>query len=55
MSDRFSSAHVAAWRRDGCVVIPDFFTTDEVVAVANDFEACQLWAKSLTPYREALS
>lgn len=39
MSDRFSCAHVAAWRRDGCVVIPDFFTTDEVVAVANDFEA----------------
>ena len=38
MTDRFSSDQVATWRRDGCVVIPDFFTSDEVLAVAKDFE-----------------
>ncbi len=38
MTDRFSSHQVATWRHDGCVVIPDFFTSDEVLAVAKDFE-----------------
>ena len=38
MNERFSSEHVDAWRRDGCVLIPDFFTADEVLGVAKDFE-----------------
>ena len=38
MTYRFSRDQVATWRHDGCVVIPDFFTSDEVAAVAKDFE-----------------
>ncbi len=37
MSTRFDRQHVDAWRRDGAVVIPGFFTPDEVAAVQNDF------------------
>ena len=35
---RFTSDHVAAWRRDGGVLIPGFFTAGEVQAVVADFE-----------------
>ncbi|MBL6854548.1 MAG: phytanoyl-CoA dioxygenase family protein [Alphaproteobacteria bacterium] len=36
---RFSKDQMKAWRRDGAVVIPDFFTPEEVAAVVADFEA----------------
>jgi hypothetical protein len=39
MDDRFRPEHVEAWRRDGGVVIRDFFTAEEVAAVRADFEA----------------
>ena len=38
MTDRFTADHVEAWRRDGGVLIPNFFTPDEVAAVRADFE-----------------
>jgi len=38
MSDRFRPQHVEAWRRDGCALIENLFTADEVAAVAADFE-----------------
>ena len=38
MSARFTPEQVEAWRRDGGTVIPNFFTADEVAAVAADFE-----------------
>lgn len=34
---RFTASHVEAWRREGCILIEDFFTPDEVAAVADDF------------------
>jgi len=37
MTDRFNPAQVDQWRRDGGVVIPDFFTPDEIADVAADF------------------
>ena len=39
MTDRFEPQHIEAWRRDGGVVIQDFFTPEEVAAVRADFEA----------------
>jgi hypothetical protein len=38
MRERFTPEHLEAWRRDGGVVIRDFFTPGEVAAVAADFE-----------------
>lgn len=38
MRSRFTDADVEAWRRDGGVLIPSFFTPDEVAAVQRDFE-----------------
>ena len=38
MDERFGPAHVDVWRRDGCVLIPNFFTSEEVAAVRADFE-----------------
>ena len=38
MNDRFESSHLETWRRDGGVVIKNFFTPDEVSAVRADFE-----------------
>jgi phytanoyl-CoA dioxygenase PhyH len=38
MDERFHSEHVSAWRRDGCVLIQNFFTSEEVAAVSADFE-----------------
>ncbi|HEX7761428.1 MAG TPA: phytanoyl-CoA dioxygenase family protein [Caulobacteraceae bacterium] len=37
MTDRFGPEHLAAWRRDGGVLIEDFFTPAEVEAVRADF------------------
>lgn len=39
MSDRFDSADVETWRRDGGVLLERFFTPEEVAAVAADFES----------------
>lgn len=38
MTDRFDHGHIEAWRRDGGVLIEEFFTPDEVQAVQADFE-----------------
>jgi hypothetical protein len=38
MSDRFTPEHIETWRREGGVLIPSFFTADEVAAVVADFE-----------------
>ena len=38
MTERFGREHLDAWRRDGGVVIPGFFTPEEVAAVVADFE-----------------
>jgi hypothetical protein len=35
---RFTCAHVETWRREGVVLIPEFFLKDEVAAVQADFE-----------------
>jgi len=35
---RFSDDHVRQWREDGFVLIPDFFTADEIAPVLADFE-----------------
>ncbi len=37
MTDRFGPRHLAAWRRDGGVLIENFFTPAEVEAVRADF------------------
>jgi hypothetical protein len=37
MSDRFTQAHIDTWRRDGAVLIPNFFTPKEVAAVQADY------------------
>lgn len=37
MNQRFSAADLAAWRRDGGVLINNFFTAEEVAAVQADF------------------
>jgi len=39
MTERFTQQHVDAWRRDGGVTIPNFFTPDECAAVCADFDA----------------
>lgn len=38
MQARFTPEHIAEWRREGAVLIPEFFTKDEVAAVRADFE-----------------
>ena len=38
MNRRHTPEQVAAWRRDGALVIPEFFTPDEVAAVVADFD-----------------
>ena len=37
MKKRFTQEHIDAWRRDGAVLIPNFFTRAEVAAVQADF------------------
>jgi hypothetical protein len=39
MAQRFTHEHIDAWRRDGGVVIENFFSADEVAAVQADFRA----------------
>lgn len=38
MTPRHTPEHVQTWRRDGALVIPDFFTPDEVATVVADFD-----------------
>lgn len=38
MHHQFTQDHIAAWRRDGGVLIPTFFSPTEVAAVVADFE-----------------
>jgi hypothetical protein len=38
MTQRFTPEHLDAWRRDGAVVIENFFTAQEVAAVVEDFD-----------------
>lgn len=38
VADRFRPEHVTAWRRDGAVLIAEFFTPAEVASVVADFE-----------------
>jgi hypothetical protein len=38
MTQRYTAEQLEAWRRDGAVSIPNFFTADEVAAVRADFE-----------------
>jgi hypothetical protein len=35
--NRFGPEHIDAWRRDGAVIIPQFFTAEEAAAVRADF------------------
>jgi hypothetical protein len=37
MSQRFAREHVETWRREGCVLIENFFSAEEVAAVRADF------------------
>ena len=37
MKSRFTREHIDAWRRDGAVLIPNFFTRAEVAAVQRDY------------------
>lgn len=39
MQERFTHEHVETWRREGCVLIENFFTADEVADVRADFAA----------------
>src|SRR5690242_11870189 len=34
---RFTEAHLETWQREGCALIEDFFTAEEVAAVTADF------------------
>lgn len=38
MSKRFTDEHIAAWNRDGAVLIPNFFSPEELAPVLKDFE-----------------
>ncbi|MCZ6503951.1 MAG: phytanoyl-CoA dioxygenase family protein [Gammaproteobacteria bacterium] len=38
MPDRFTDEHVETWRREGAVMLPEFFTPNEIAAVTGDFE-----------------
>jgi len=37
MAVRFGPEHIETWRREGCVLIENFFTPDEVMKVRKDF------------------
>ena len=38
MTIRFSDAHVDTWRKEGAVVVPEFFNDKEIKDVTKDFE-----------------
>ena len=38
MTNRFTNEQVEAWRKEGAVVVPEFFDDEEIVKVTKDFE-----------------
>jgi len=36
--DRFTQAHIDQWRQEGFVIIPDFFSTQEIAPIVTDYE-----------------
>ena len=38
MSQRFTEAHVAAWKETGFTIIPRFFSEDEIAPIRQEFE-----------------
>ncbi len=38
MTNRFTNEHIEAWRKEGAVVVPEFFKDKEIKEVAEDFE-----------------
>ena len=38
MTNRFTNEHIEAWRKEGAVVVPEFFKDKEIEEVAGDFE-----------------
>ncbi len=38
MANRFTEAQVDTWRKEGAVVVPEFFNDKEIKDVAKDFE-----------------
>ncbi len=38
MTSRFTNSHVEAWRKEGAVVVPEFFKRKEIDAVVKDFQ-----------------
>ncbi|MCH2474161.1 MAG: hypothetical protein MK217_07890, partial [Gammaproteobacteria bacterium] len=38
MTNRFTNEHIEAWRKEGAVVVPEFFKDKEIEEVAEDFE-----------------
>lgn len=38
MSRRFTDEHIEIWRREGAVMLPEFFTGEEIAAVTEDIE-----------------
>ena len=38
MTNRFTNEHIKAWRKEGAVVVPEFFKDKEIEEVAEDFE-----------------
>ena len=44
MGDRFGQEHIETWRREGCLLMENFFTPDEVAAVQADFRT--IWPRT---------
>ena len=38
MADRFKEEQIDLWRKEGAVVVPEFFESKEIDAVVKDFE-----------------
>ena len=38
MTNRFTNEHVEVWRKEGAVVVPEFFKDKEIEKVTEDFE-----------------
>ena len=37
-NDRFTQAHIDQWRQEGFVIIPDFFSAQEIAPIVTDYE-----------------
>ena len=38
MADRFKEEQIDLWRKEGAVVVPEFFNSKEIDAVVDDFQ-----------------